>query len=144
MPSFLRRFWLPIALLVVVVFVASAFLLGRHSVYQSYPELSGVERAGAILEKVGKLIELPQGESPQIAVIENAESVRQTQPFLTNAINGDILIVYTNAQMALLYRPSANRLIAVGPVNTEEPPLPPPQPLPEEEIETKNATTTDQ
>ena len=142
--SFIRRFWLPLLIIVLIALVASAFFLGRESVYRDYPELSGAERAEAILQEVGALIELPQGEFPQMVVIEDAESVKQTQPFLANAINGDILIIYSNAQMALLYRSSANKLIAVGPITNEEKMTPESQPSePEEIIEDENATTTD-
>ena len=139
---FIRRFWLPLTLIVIVALVATAFFFGRHSVYQAHPELSGAEQAVALLEKVGSLIELPQGEMPQMATIEDAESVKSVQPFLANAQNGDILIVYASAQTALLYRPSTNKLIAVGPVTNEQPSLPA-TPEIEEDIETDNATTTD-
>lgn len=140
--TFIRRFWLAILLLVILALVAGAFFFGRHSVYQAHPELSGAEQATAVLAKVAKLIELPQGEMPQMATIEDAESVKTLQPFLVNAQNGDILIVYATAQTALLYRPSTNKLIAVGPVTNEQPSLPA-TPEVEEEIKTDNATTTD-
>lgn len=139
--SFFRRFWLPIALVLGIALIAAAFFLGRQSVYQSHPELSNQEQAQVILEKVGKLIQLPQGEFPQMATIEDAESVRAAQPFLREATNGDILIVYGQAQIALLYRPSENKLIAVGPVSADTS-----APIVEEEpevIEEDNATTTD-
>ena len=54
-----------------------------------------------------------------MATINDAASAKKAQPFLANAQNGDVLIAYPNAQTALLYRPSNNKLIAVGPVNTE-------------------------
>ena len=138
--SLIRRFWLPLVVVVVVALIAGAFFIGRHSVYQTHPELSSTEQAAAILTKVGTLIELPQGEAPQMATIEDAPSLKATQPFLANAQNGDVLIVYASAQMALLYRPSQNKLIAVGPVNSEQPSLP----SPPEETETNHATTTEE
>ena len=138
--SFLRRFWLPLIIVIVLALIAGAFLFGRHSVYQAHPELTGAEQATAVLTKVSKLIELPQGEAPQMATIEDAESVKTVQPFLANAQNGDILIVYSSAQIALLYRPSENKLIAVGPVTNDQPAAPTPV---IEEPETDNATTTD-
>ena len=139
--SLIRRFWLPIISILVVILIAAAFFFGRHSVYQAHPELSSTEQAAAILAKVGTLIELPQGEAPQMATIDDAESAKVVQPFLSSAQNGDILIVYASAQIALLYRPSANKLIAVGPITNEQPSITPPEP---EVIEDENATTTDE
>ena len=91
------------------------------SVYNAHPELTNVEQAEAVLVKVGKLIKLPEGEMPSMATIEDAESVKTGQPFLASAEDGDILIVYAEAATALLYRPSTNILIAVGPVTGETP-----------------------
>ncbi|MDR3547796.1 MAG: hypothetical protein P4M11_05960 [Candidatus Pacebacteria bacterium] len=71
------------------------------------------------MQKVGELIQLPQGGTPTMATITNASAVKSEQPFLANAENGDVLIVYTNAQTAMLYRPSTNKLIAVGPVTSQ-------------------------
>lgn len=140
--SLIRRFWLLLVGILVIALIATAFFVGRHTVYQTHPELSNLEQATLILNKVGKLIELPQNEYPQMATIEDADSVRDAQPFLINAQNGDILIVYASAQTALLYRPSTNKLIAVGPVSSEEPSLP--EPSEPEVIENENATTTEE
>ncbi len=96
--------------------VAGAFYAGRYTVYQANPGLAAQEKATAILSKVGKLIQLPQGETPSMAAITDATAVRKAQPFLAKAENDDVLIVYQSAQTAILYRPSTNKLIAVGPV----------------------------
>ncbi len=139
----IRRFLFPLLIGSGIVLVLGAFFLGRYMVYQAHPELSGQEKATAVLAKVEKLIELPQGEAPQMATIEDAESVKTAQPFLANAQNGDILIVYASAQTALLYRPSTNKLIAVGPVDNSAPKeqvsVPAPEPT---ATSTDHATTT--
>lgn len=114
---FIRTYLLWSITLAVLVAIALAFEAGRYSVYVSHPELAGTEQAQEILSKVGQLIQLPQGETPTMATIKDASAVKKGQPFLDNAANGDILIVYTNAAEAILYRPSTNKLIAVGPVN---------------------------
>jgi hypothetical protein len=138
--SNIRRFLLPLLIGIGIVLILGAFFLGRHMVYQAHPELSGQEKATAVLAKVEKLIELPQGEAPQMATIEDAASVKTAQPFLANAQNGDVLIVYASAETALLYRPSTNKLIAVGPVDTSQPKQQVTTPAPEPQ---KTATTTD-
>ncbi|MHB8392546.1 MAG: hypothetical protein ACYDBH_23685 [Acidobacteriaceae bacterium] len=115
---FVRAYLLWSTILAMLVVIALAFEAGRYSVYHAHPEFSRAEQAQAILEKVGHLIQLPQGETPTLATVSDASAVKKGQPFLSNAADGDILIVYPNAAEALLYRPSTDKLIAVGPVNS--------------------------
>lgn len=112
-----RRYWLVIALLVVALWSYGFFALGQHAVYANNPQLSQATEATRILTKVGALIQLPPGETPSMATITDAASAKKVQPFLVNAQNGDVLIVYSQAGEALLYRPSTDKLVAVGPVN---------------------------
>lgn len=141
--TLIRKYFFWSVIITAVIILALVFEAGRYSVYRAHPELSQTEQATAILTNVGELIELPS-EQPTMATINDAASAKQQQPFLTNAENGDILIVYPNAGEALLYRPSTNKLIAVGPVNAGAQTgnqtiqqLPPPT-----TATTSNATTT--
>jgi len=117
---YIRRHFFWILIVVAIIILALGFELGQYAVYRAHPELAGQEQATAILQKVGSLIQLPN-ETPTMATINNAASAKQAQPFLQNAQNGDILIVYPNAAEAILYRPATNKLIAVGPVNNSAP-----------------------
>ena len=114
--GFFRLF---IVVLIIAAWSYGFYEIGRASVYSAHPELSGNEQATAILSKVSKLIQLPSNETPTMATITDAAAAKKAQPFLANAQNGDVLIVYTSAQEALLYRPSSNVLITVGPVDTQ-------------------------
>lgn len=119
---FAHRHLIPLAILTLLIWTAGFLELGRYSVYRVHPELSATEQANALLQKVGELIQLPSGEIPTMATINDAVSAKKEQLFLMNAVNGDVLIVYSSAQTALLYRPSTNKLIAVGPVNNSTQP----------------------
>lgn len=115
---FLRRHFFWLLILAAALILAGVYELGRASVYRAHPELASAEQATALLAKIGELIQLPSGEIPTMATVNDATSAKKSQPFLANAQNGDILIVYQNAQQALVYRPSTNKLITVGPVNS--------------------------
>lgn len=128
--TFIRRHFLWIAFAVLLVLLASAFELGRYSVYRAHPELTNSEQAQALLSKVSLLIPVPPSETPTMATIQDADRAKQGQPFLVNAQNGDVLIIYANAAEAILYRPSANKIINVGPVNTGTPSNTLPNPAP--------------
>ena len=145
-PTFLQRIFRSIRLhsflwlfiIITLIIFAIAFETGRWSVYNEHPELSSTEQATAVLTKVSQLIQLPN-EQPTMATINDAASAKKVQPFLSAAENGDILIVYTTAAEALLYRPSINKLIAVGPVNTGAEQA---QPLPQPVATSTHATST--
>lgn len=73
-----------------------------------------------ILGKVGKLIELPLGEEPTVATVQDADQIRD-QPFFAKAQNGYRVILYTNAKLAILFDEQANKLINVGSISVGTP-----------------------
>ena len=67
------------------------------------------------VEKVGKLIDLPQDEEPQIATVTDLERLKN-QPFFARAKVGDRVLLYTKNKKAILYDPVANKVMEVGPL----------------------------
>lgn len=76
---------------------------------------AAVAEVTQLTEEVGKLMLLPQ-ENPTVATVTDTEKLRN-QPFFTNAQNGDKVLIYNNAKKAILYRPSAKKIIDVAPIN---------------------------
>lgn len=68
-----------------------------------------------LTEEVGKLMMLPE-ENPTVATVTDAEKLKN-QPFFIRAENGDKVLIYDNAKKAILYRPSAKKIIDVAPIN---------------------------
>ena len=71
----------------------------------------------ALLEKVNKLIVLPEDKIPTIATIQNIEELAKEQVFFEKAQNGDKILIYDDR--AIIYSPLKNILVNVGPVYTE-------------------------
>lgn len=109
----------PLCILAVIIGAVVFYQLGRTTVLREHPDFASQEQASLILAKVGALIQLPQGETPTMATIDDAVAAKKAQPFLQNSANGDVLIIYPNAKIAILFRPSTDKLIAVGPVNSD-------------------------
>ena len=66
-------------------------------------------------------MELPQGETPTVATISDVTKLAD-QTFFKSAKNGDVLLAYTAAMEAVIYRPSANMIINVAPISTNQAP----------------------
>lgn len=69
-----------------------------------------------VVAKVGKLMVLPEGETPTLATVADPEKLKD-QKFFTNAKTGDKVLIYANSQKAILYNPSSNKIVEVAPVN---------------------------
>ncbi len=119
-----------ISIFLAIFLIAAAYFYGRHSVYQAHPEFQKQQQAANILENLSALIQLPTNESPQLVTITDAENARNGQTFLANAVDGDVLVIFAASRQAFLYRPSTNKIIAVGPVTSEETASPKQEPEP--------------
>ncbi len=76
----------------------------------------GQEEVVSLMASVGKLILLPEGETPTVATVSNPEKLKD-QEFFVNAKAGDKVLIFTNAQKAFLYSPTSNRVINVAPLS---------------------------
>lgn len=108
--------WLVIVALVVLVIVAMAaiFFAGQFFASQSSSETADDTATQRIIGKVENLYMLPSGE-PTVAKVQNKEKLGN-QAFFSQAQNGDYVLVYTEAKLALLYREDIDKLINVGPI----------------------------
>lgn len=96
---------------------------------QQKPEWFGLGKGAEAIQaevdatvlKVGKLITLPSDEKPTVATVTDASKVKDQQ-FFRNAENGDIVLIYTKAQKAILFRPEKNIIVEVGAVNINNQP----------------------
>lgn len=84
------------------------------------PNQASSEEVKTLLAQVGKLIELPTGETPTIATVSDKAKLLD-QPFFANAENGDKVLIYSNAKKAILYRPGINKIIEVAPLTVAQP-----------------------
>ena len=111
-----------IVLAVVVVIAAATFFGIRYNQIQnrnnllSNPQTAGSLQVSETVQSVGKLIALPTKETPTLATVTNVAQLK-SQTFFANAQNGDKVLIYTQAKVAILYRPSINKIIQIGPVN---------------------------
>jgi len=79
-----------------------------------------------IVSKLQQHYPLPSGEQPTLARVQDADTISQ-QPFFKDAHNGDDVLIYQKSKLAIIYRPSTNKIINAGPavVNTASASTPP-------------------
>lgn len=106
-------------LFVIVVAIggiaASVYYYERYQSLKSNPNLEAQKETESLVATVGKIMDLPTNETPTVATIADKDKLND-QAFFKNAQNGDKLLAFTKAMQAILYRPSANKIIAVAPI----------------------------
>jgi hypothetical protein len=108
-----------IGLLVVVAFSSTYYFYSKLQGTEkllSNTELATQKEVVQLVEKVGRLMELPTGEAPTIATVSDKEKLAD-QAFFQNAQNGDKVLIFTGVKKAILYRPSTDKIIEVAPIN---------------------------
>jgi len=120
-----------IALLILLALSPSVFFFIKYR--ESEQKLktlnSPLDQNTKIIAEVGKLIKLPEGETPTVATVTDREKL-SGQPFFQNAKNGDVVIIYSNAKKAILYDPQAHKIIDVAPLSVTTPTPTPAGPTP--------------
>lgn len=82
----------------------------------SDPKVAATQQVDNLVAQVGKLVDLPTGQTPTIATVTDSKKLA-SQTFFKNAVNGDKVLIYTQAKRAVLYRPSTNKVIEIAPLN---------------------------
>lgn len=118
----------PFPVITVVVLVAIILILGVgyggwyfYNKYQQIkinPEIITKEETSFLVERISKLMDVPQDETPTLATVLDKEKLKD-QAFFANADNGDKVLIYTKAKKAILFRPSTNKIIDVSPLSLD-------------------------
>lgn len=69
-----------------------------------------------VIEKIGNHLILPEGETPTMATVVDAATLIAEQPFYRGTIDGDKVLIYVKNQQAVIYSPSRDIVVNVGPV----------------------------
>jgi hypothetical protein len=112
-------------LLGIIVGIGSTFLyiqkygIPSEEILKNISQVEETKKIQEILEKVSKLMILPEGETPAFATITDAATLSKEQSFYRDSENGDIVLVYKKALKAIIYRPAKEIIVNVGPVTVE-------------------------
>ncbi len=124
--NYLTNLGIKKTLLVLLIVVAILGIGGSYYFYNKYqevvtnPNIEAKKETEELVSIVSKLIELPKDEVPTVATILDKEKLAD-QPFFIKGENGDKLLAYSVAKIAILYRPSIGKIINVAPITETEP-----------------------
>ncbi|OGG35498.1 hypothetical protein A2363_05230 [Candidatus Gottesmanbacteria bacterium RIFOXYB1_FULL_47_11] len=108
-------------LLLVLAVIPSVYFYNKYQTLQKQLSVAEIkDDIPALTALVGKLILLPEGETPTVMTVTDKEKL-SGQLFFANAKNGDKVLVYEKAKKAFLYDPDENKVIEVGPILTSTP-----------------------
>lgn len=80
------------------------------------PEAAAQAEADDLAKEIGRFLELPSDETPTVATVSDVSKL-QDQLFFQKAKNGDRVLVYAQAQRAVLYRPSTKKVVEYAAIN---------------------------
>jgi hypothetical protein len=114
--KFLKNRRLVFSLVALVALVAIGLLSTHASRSVGQKELSQVKAT------VEKLMLLPNDEEPTLAIVDDVSKLKDSF-LIAKAQNGDDVLLYNKNAMVIIYRPSINKIVAVGSV-TADPAIP--------------------
>jgi hypothetical protein len=104
---------------IIAIVSAGFFWMKWRQADNNNPAKTAQREIDSTLERVGRLMFLPEGAQPTVATIKDPEQLKDQQ-FFINAEVGDKLLIYSAARKAILYRPSEDKIIEVAPLNIGE------------------------
>lgn len=101
----------------------------KYEELRNNPQAVQAAEAERFIQEVGRLYDIPKEEKPSVATVSDKEKLKD-QPFFAKAENGDVTLIYSNAKLAILYRPSTKQIINVSTVTIQDEQQPAADPAP--------------
>lgn len=103
----------------ILILLISGVVYGCVYLYKNMYK-DKVTSTQTLLDEVGRLVILPEGEEPSMATVTDLGPL-EGQDFFKNAQIGDKLLVFSTSQKAILYRPSTKSIVEIAPINSNKP-----------------------
>lgn len=111
----LKLSYLFLGVLVLSLGITSFIFYKKYTDLKRDPQIVANQQTQDLVNAVGDHIQLPKDETPTVATVEDKNKLKD-QPFFSSVENGDKILIYTKARKAIVYRPSSDKVINVGPI----------------------------
>jgi hypothetical protein len=113
-------------IMIVITVVAIVMAVKSNNKVKALQSATGGNAAANAVEiekivaEVGKHLVLPESEVPTMAMVSDLSKLKD-QPFFERAELGDIVLIYASTRRAVLWRPSAQKIIEISAINLPAP-----------------------
>ena len=114
--QFRRNLFLGIVSILLVISLAGNIYLGYGAWVAAHPGQYAEKELKQLVADVGKVMVLPEDETPTTATVTDPEKLKD-QPFFAHAQVGDKVLIYQKTNKAILWRPSTHKVIEVSNIN---------------------------
>ena len=118
---FIRRHLFALLAIMIVALSLTSFYFYQKSKGANNAANTEIQ---SLVKEVAVLVVVPIDETPTLATVSDPSALKG-QAFFVDAIEGDKVLIYTNAKKAVLYRPSINKVINIAPLNLGDTQAPP-------------------
>lgn len=112
-----------VAGIIIVLIAGASFYWKTYTSTDAYKQANKEKINKEMIVKVSKLMMAPE-EVPTVFEVSNADTLKGNQAFFKDVSNGDYLLVYSTAAKAVIYSPSKNIIVNVGPLSYGQQPAP--------------------
>ncbi|MEI6850336.1 MAG: hypothetical protein WCK26_00020 [Candidatus Saccharibacteria bacterium] len=103
-----------VSLVVIFCVAGMIFFYNKYQDLKNNPELVAKQQNELVVNEIGQLMVLPNGEEPTVATVTDSTKL-SSQTFFKDSKNGDKVVAYTVAKKVILYRPSVKKIINIAP-----------------------------
>lgn len=110
-----------VILTIIILLGVSVYFYTQYQQTQSLlkdPTQAQKSELNSLIQKVGRHYALPDDDQVTLATVSDITKLAG-QSFFAKAQNGDKVLIYPKSGLAILYRPSMDKIVNVGPVNTQ-------------------------
>jgi cell division protein FtsN len=103
-----------VAVLLLVAVGSSVYFYMKLNEATADPSIKAKEDLQEVIEKVSRIMVLPDDEEPTLATVSDPEKLTD-QPFFKRAEKGDKVLLYSQSKKAILYSVSKDKILEVAP-----------------------------
>lgn len=111
--------------LLVILILLVGYLGWRYRTLQTDPDIRAKNETAKIVKSLSRLMIIPDETGVVVATVSDKNKLAG-QDFFRLAENGDKVVVFPQAQLAVLYRPAVDKIVTTAPLGQAQ-------------VETKNA-----
>lgn len=103
--------------LFVVLAVGFGYYFMQYRKLVKDPKAEAKAKTEQVIKKISLLAVIPNDPNAVLANVTDITKLKG-QPFFNDAQNGDEIVIFPGAMRAVLYRPSINKIINIGPLSS--------------------------